>query len=76
MFKKKEPVFTCELKAICEAKWITINELAEAVGVSKKTIVRIGDGKYKPSLELAYEISNALNCRVEEVFPRLMVASI
>jgi len=71
MFKKKEPVFTCELKAICEAKWITINELAEVVGVSKKTIQRIQEGKYKPSLELAYKISNALNCRIEEVFPRI-----
>ena len=71
MFKKKEPVFTCELKSICEAKWITIEELAEAVGVSKKTIQRIQEGKYKPSLELAYETSSALNCRVEEVFPRI-----
>ncbi|OTN87556.1 hypothetical protein A5819_000002 [Enterococcus sp. 7E2_DIV0204] len=71
MFKKKEPVFTCELKAICEAKWITINELSKAVGVSKKTIQRIQEGKYEPSLRLAYEISSALNCRVEEVFPRI-----
>ncbi|MEI5991402.1 hypothetical protein A5881_002937 [Enterococcus termitis] len=71
MFKKKEPVFTCELKAMCEAKWITIKELAEAVGVSKKTIERIQQAKYEPSLRLAYKISNYLNCRVEEVFPRI-----
>ncbi len=71
MFKKKKPVFTCELKAICEAKWITSKELAEVVRVSKKTIIRIQEGKYEPSLELAYEISNALNCRPEEVFPRI-----
>lgn len=71
MFTKKEPVFTCELKAICEAKWITSQQLASAVGVSKKTIQRIQEGKYKPSLELAYEISKVLNCPVEEVFPRV-----
>jgi len=76
MFKKKEPVFTCELKAICEAKWITINELAKAVGVSKKTIQRIQEGKYEPSLRLAYEISSALNCPVYEVFRQCRVASI
>ena len=76
MFKKKKPVFTCELKAICEAKGITINELAKAVGVSKKTIQRIQEGKYKPSLELAYEISNYLNCPVYEVFRQCRVASI
>ncbi|WP_258379405.1 helix-turn-helix transcriptional regulator [Enterococcus plantarum] len=71
MFKKKEPVFTCELKAICEAKGIMPQELASVVGVSKKTIQRIQEGKYNPSLELAYEISGALDCRVEEVFPRV-----
>lgn len=76
MFKKKKPVFTCELKAICEAKWITINELAEAVEVSKKTIRRIQEGKYEPSLRLAYEISDYIGCRTEEVFPRLMMVSI
>ncbi|PZL70158.1 transcriptional regulator [Enterococcus plantarum] len=46
-------------------------ELASVVGVSKKTIQRIQEGKYNPSLELAYEISGALDCRVEEVFPRV-----
>lgn len=71
MFKKKEPVFTCELKAICEAKWITSKELASVVGVSKKTIQRIQEGKYNPSLELAYDISKFLECPVEEVFPRV-----
>ena len=71
MFKKKEPVFACELKAICEAKWITIKELAEAVGVSKKTIQRIQEGKYEPSLRLAYKIADVLDCRVDEVFPRI-----
>lgn len=76
MLKKKKLVFTCELKAVCEAKWVTIKELAEGVGVSKKTIQRIQEGKYEPSLRLAYEISNYLDCRPEEVFPRYMVESI
>lgn len=68
MFKKKEPLFTSALQDICVDKWITSQQLADVVGVSKKTIVRIGDGKYKPSLELAYKIADALDCRVEEVF--------
>lgn len=71
MFKKKEPVFTSALQDICLDKWITSQQLADAVGVSKKTIVRIGDDKYKPSLELAYKIADVLKCRVEEVFPRI-----
>lgn len=68
MFKKKEPVFTCELKAICESKWITIKELAETVGVSKKTIQQIQEDKYEPSVTLALALAKVLGCKVEDLF--------
>lgn len=71
MFKKRKPVYLSRLGTIRRAKGFTVERLAEKVGVSKQTIRSIELGKHKLSLELAYEISGALDCRVEEVFPRI-----
>ena len=42
--------------------------LAEAVGVSRQTIVAIEAAKYSPSLELAFLISNIFKTPLGEVF--------
>ena len=43
-------------------------ELARACDVTRQTIIALEAGKYSPSLELAFRISRALDCRLEEVF--------
>jgi putative transcriptional regulator len=44
-------------------------ELADFVGVTGATITAIEDGSYDPSLFLAYDIAEALDARVTELFP-------
>ena len=44
-------------------------ELANSVGVTRATITAIENGSYDPSLFLAYDIAEALNARVTELFP-------
>jgi putative transcriptional regulator len=44
-------------------------ELADFVGVTRATITAIEDGCYDPSLFLAYDIAEALDARVTELFP-------
>ena len=44
-------------------------ELANSVGVTRATITAIENGSYDPSLFLAYDIAEALDARVTEVFP-------
>ena len=51
-----------------KAGW-TPTELADSVGVSRACITAIENGNYDPSLFLAYDISEALNANVIEVFP-------
>jgi len=46
----------------------TQEELAKRVGVRRETIVFLEKGKYNPSLKLAYDISRALQSKIEEVF--------
>ena len=51
-----------------KAGWTPV-ELANTVGVTRATITAIEDGSYDPSLFLAYDIAEALNANVTEVFP-------
>ena len=47
---------------------ITQLELAKLVKVRRETIVFLEKGKYKPSLQLAYDVSKVFSSTIEEVF--------
>lgn len=47
---------------------MTQQELADKTGVSRQTIVAIENGKYFPSLELAFRIAYIFNVQLSEVF--------
>jgi len=47
---------------------MTQEQLAEAVGVSRQSIIAIENDRYNPSLELAYKISKTFQRSIEEVF--------
>lgn len=42
--------------------------LAENVGVTRQTIIAIEQGRYSPSLEMAFRIARALDVPLDEVF--------
>ena len=43
-------------------------ELAEAVGVTRQTIISLENGKYIASLPLAFKIARHFELKIEEVF--------
>lgn len=47
---------------------LTQAQLAEAVGVTRQTIIAIEQGKYSPSLELAFQIAHVFAVPLDEVF--------
>ena len=47
---------------------MTQQQLADAVSVTRQTIIAIESGKYAPSLTLAFRIARAFNAPLEEVF--------
>jgi putative transcriptional regulator len=47
---------------------MTQQELADKTGVTRQTIVAIENGKYSPTLELAFRIARIFNTPLEEVF--------
>ncbi|MBN1993956.1 MAG: helix-turn-helix transcriptional regulator [Anaerolineae bacterium] len=47
---------------------MTQQQLAEKAGVTRQTIIALEQGKYSPSLELAFRIALAFAVPLEEVF--------
>ena len=47
---------------------MTQQSLADAVGVTRQTIIAIEKGKYSPSLEVAFRMAEAFGVPLEEVF--------
>lgn len=47
---------------------LTQAELAERVGVTRQTIIAIEQGKYSPSLEMAFQIARVFGVPLDEVF--------
>ena len=47
---------------------LTQQDLADRVGVRRETIVCLEQGRYNPSLRLAWDIARALGTTVDELF--------
>ena len=47
---------------------LTQENLAQIVGVRRETIIFLEQGKYNPSLRLAYKVAQALGASIEELF--------
>ena len=56
------------LKELRQERGITQEELAEALGVTRQTIIAIEKGKYDPSLRLAFKIARFFGKRIEDIF--------
>jgi putative transcriptional regulator len=63
------------LRELRAGRDLTQAALAEAVGVSRKTINTVENGVFTPSTTLALKLARALDCRVEDIFFLNMGAS-
>lgn len=57
-----------KLKLLRQQRQLTQQQLADALAVSRQTIISIESGKYDPSLALAFEIARYFAATIEEVF--------
>ena len=49
---------------------LTQEDLANKVGVTRKTILSLEKGSYSPSLLLAMDLASALNIKIDQLFFR------
>ena len=56
------------LEALRKARGIKQEELAEALEVSRQTIGSLENGRYNPSILLAFKIARYCGLTIEEIF--------
>ena len=56
------------IEEIRKAKGIRQEEFAKVLGVSRQTISSLENGRYNPSIFLAYKIARYFEMSIEEVF--------
>jgi putative transcriptional regulator len=56
------------LEEIRKQKGIKQEDLADALEVSRQTIGSLENGRYNPSINLAFKIARYFNLRVEDIF--------
>ena len=56
------------IAALRNEQKMTQQALGEALQVSRQTIISLENGKYNPSLTLAYGIAKVFGCTIEDVF--------
>ncbi|MEW6717783.1 MAG: helix-turn-helix transcriptional regulator [Chloroflexota bacterium] len=56
------------VKEIRQNNQLTQIQLADAVGVTRQTIIALEKGSYTPSVGLALKLAQVLNARVEHLF--------
>lgn len=56
------------IEAIRTEKGIRQEELAKAMGVSRQTISSLENGRYNPSILLAYKLAKYFGMTIEELF--------
>lgn len=65
----KSPKVITRVRALREADPLETQQcLADALGVSRQTIIAIESGRYSPSLDLALRIARHFELTVEDVF--------
>lgn len=47
---------------------MTQAELASRIGVTRQTVIAIEQGRYSPSLEIAFQIARAFDAPLDDVF--------
>ncbi len=56
------------IQALRGDRRITQQELADAVGVTRQTIISLENGRYNASLSLAYKLARYFERTIEELF--------
>lgn len=56
------------IEEIRKARGIRQEELAKMLGVSRQTVSSLENGRYNPSISLAFKVARCFGLTIEEVF--------
>lgn len=64
----KPTLVTNSIRAHRESAGLTQAELARTVGVTRQTLIAIEQGRYSPTLELAFQLARAFGVGLDDLF--------
>lgn len=64
----KPTLVTNTVRAQREAAGLTQAELARRIGVTRQTLIAIEQGRYSPTLELAFQIARSFGVGIDDLF--------
>lgn len=67
-FHRKEDIVKNRLEELRKQKGIRQEELASALEVSRQTIGSLENGRYNPSILLAFKIARYFHMNIEDIF--------
>ncbi|HRH78255.1 MAG TPA: helix-turn-helix transcriptional regulator [Cellvibrionaceae bacterium] len=56
------------IKQLRSERGLSQQELADSLAVSRQTVISLENGRYDPSLPLAFKIARFFALRIEEIF--------
>jgi len=56
------------LEKLRQQRGVKQEDLAKAMGVSRQTIGSLENGRYNPSILLAYKLANYFDLKIEDIF--------
>ena len=56
------------LEELRKQRGIRQEDFAQALGVSRQTVISLEKGKYNPSLSLAFKLARYFNLSIEDIF--------
>ncbi|MEL7393677.1 MAG: helix-turn-helix transcriptional regulator [Pseudomonadota bacterium] len=63
------------MKALRRERGWSQSELAARVSVSRNSIISIENGRFDPSLPLAFELADAFGLKIEDIFEHVSKSS-
>ncbi|MGO2746111.1 helix-turn-helix transcriptional regulator [Microbacterium sp.] len=64
----KPTLVTNSIRTRREEAGVTQADLARQIGVTRQTLIAIEQGKYSPTLELAFQIARAFEVGIDDLF--------
>lgn len=64
----KPTLVTNSIRDRRESAGLTQAELARSIGVTRQTLIAIEQGKYSPTLELAFQIARTFGVGIDDLF--------
>lgn len=59
---------TNSIRAVRESAGMTQAELARRIGVTRQTVIAIEQGRYSPTLELAFQLARVFDAGIDDLF--------